>query len=122
MFLHHLLVLTWRTVMVTVMEMYEVVSESSQAVIVLTALVKENAWGGQDHTLQTRCISLPCDTVTWTHIVFTWLVFWLRFILSAMDDKNRATYVCERFEVFTAVTMKNGVFWDVTPCGSCKNL
>jgi hypothetical protein len=26
-----------------------------------------------------------------------------------------------RFEVFTAVTMNNGVFWDVTPCGSCKN-
>jgi hypothetical protein len=23
-----------------------------------------------------------------------------------------------RFEVFTAVTMKNGVFWVVTPCGS----
>jgi hypothetical protein len=26
-----------------------------------------------------------------------------------------------RFEIFTTVTMKNGVFWDVTPCGSCKN-
>jgi hypothetical protein len=26
-----------------------------------------------------------------------------------------------RFEVFMAVTMKNGVFWVVTPCGSCKN-
>jgi hypothetical protein len=26
-----------------------------------------------------------------------------------------------RFDVFTAVTMRNGVFWDVTPCGSCKN-
>jgi hypothetical protein len=25
-----------------------------------------------------------------------------------------------RFDVFTAVTMKNGVFWDVMPCGSCK--
>jgi hypothetical protein len=25
------------------------------------------------------------------------------------------------FEVFTVVTMKNAVFWDVTPCGSCKN-
>jgi hypothetical protein len=24
------------------------------------------------------------------------------------------------FEVSTAVTMKNGVFWDITPCGSCK--
>jgi hypothetical protein len=26
-----------------------------------------------------------------------------------------------RFEVFTALTMKNCVFWVVTPCGSCKN-
>jgi hypothetical protein len=26
-----------------------------------------------------------------------------------------------RFEVFTAVTMKNVVFWVVTPSGSCKN-
>jgi hypothetical protein len=26
-----------------------------------------------------------------------------------------------RLEVFTAVTMKIGVFCDVTPCGSCKN-
>jgi hypothetical protein len=26
-----------------------------------------------------------------------------------------------RVEVFTAVTMRNGVFWDVTPCGFCKN-
>jgi hypothetical protein len=25
------------------------------------------------------------------------------------------------FEVFTAVTIKNAVFWDVTPCGSCIN-
>jgi hypothetical protein len=28
---------------------------------------------------------------------------------------------CVRYEVFTAVAMKNGAFWDVTPCGSCKN-
>jgi hypothetical protein len=28
---------------------------------------------------------------------------------------------CVRFEVFTAVTVKNGVFWDVTPRGSYKN-
>jgi hypothetical protein len=26
-----------------------------------------------------------------------------------------------RFEVFTAVTVKNGVFWHITPCGVCKN-
>jgi hypothetical protein len=25
-----------------------------------------------------------------------------------------------RFEVFVVVTMKKVVFWDVTPCGSCK--
>jgi hypothetical protein len=32
---------------------------------------------------------------------------------------NNASNV--RFEVFTAVTMKNGVFLDVTPRGSCNN-
>jgi hypothetical protein len=32
-------------------------------------------------------------------------------------NKQRKYYV--RFEVFTAVTMKNAVFWDVTPCRSC---
>jgi hypothetical protein len=37
------------------------------------------------------------------------------------DKKERSvTENCEvvRFEVFTAMTMKNAVFWDVTPCGS----
>jgi hypothetical protein len=24
-------------------------------------------------------------------------------------------------ELGTKLTMKSGVFWDVTPCGSCKN-
>jgi hypothetical protein len=32
---------------------------------------------------------------------------------------NRMNYV--GFEVFTAVTMKNFVFWDVVPCGPCKS-
>jgi hypothetical protein len=26
-----------------------------------------------------------------------------------------------RFELFTVVTMKNAIFWDVMPCGCCKN-
>jgi hypothetical protein len=26
-----------------------------------------------------------------------------------------------RFEVFTTVTMKNAVYWDVAPCSSCVN-
>jgi hypothetical protein len=30
--------------------------------------------------------------------------------------KKENLYIIVRFEVFTAVTMKNGVFWDVTPC------
>jgi hypothetical protein len=37
-----------------------------------------------------------------------------------MEPKGSCT--CVRFEVFTAVTLKNGVFWDVIPCGSCKKL
>jgi hypothetical protein len=27
----------------------------------------------------------------------------------------------ERFDVFTAVSMKNAVFWDVAPCRYCVN-
>jgi hypothetical protein len=27
---------------------------------------------------------------------------------------------CVGFEVFTAVTMKNAIFWDVAPCRSCE--
>jgi hypothetical protein len=42
---------------------------------------------------------------------------------------RREVYTCcepkglrvERLVVFTAVAMKNGVFWDVTPCNCCKN-
>jgi hypothetical protein len=38
--------------------------------------------------------------------------------LRCMDNNNMDLV---RFEIFMVVTMKNGVFWDVTPCGSCKN-
>jgi hypothetical protein len=48
------------------------------------------------------------------------------FPLVFFDTRAHAQLVTKfhfvRFEVFTAVTMKNGVFGDVTPCGSCKNL
>jgi hypothetical protein len=37
--------------------------------------------------------------------------------MSVEEAKSRSV----RFEVFTEMTMKDGVFWDVTPCGSCKN-
>jgi hypothetical protein len=40
-------------------------------------------------------------------------------IIGAFDEKIYGFVV--RFEVFTAVTMKNGIFLDVTPCGFCKN-
>jgi hypothetical protein len=39
---------------------------------------------------------------------------------SYIEDVYGSDYLV-RFEVFTAVTMKNAVFWDVTSCGSCKN-
>jgi hypothetical protein len=45
-------------------------------------------------------------------------------VLELMSNKNMKGKLWirnVRFEVFTAVTTKNGVFWDVTPCGSCKN-
>jgi alpha-glucosidase (family GH31 glycosyl hydrolase) len=40
-------------------------------------------------------------------------------VRNGAEFNNTLPYV--RSEVFTAVTMNNGVFWDITPCGSCKN-
>jgi hypothetical protein len=40
------------------------------------------------------------------------------------SDDGEKSKTCEgnvKFEVLTAVTMKSGVFWDVTPCSSSKN-
>jgi hypothetical protein len=45
-------------------------------------------------------------------------------MMTAVTVATRSTNVSKlpvRFEVFTAVTVKNGVSWDVTPRGSCKN-
>jgi hypothetical protein len=41
------------------------------------------------------------------------------FLLDSKSVTERHKVV--RFEVYTAVTMKNGVFWELTPRGSCKN-
>jgi hypothetical protein len=49
-------------------------------------------------------------------LVRTFLYIYIFFMSSLPIEEH---YV--RFEVFTAVTMKNGGFWDVTLCGSCKN-
>jgi hypothetical protein len=42
-------------------------------------------------------------------------------IQSLSSDKVKEHNPDVRFKVFTAVTMKNSVFWDVTPSGPCKN-
>jgi hypothetical protein len=42
-----------------------------------------------------------------------------RHIKSPLQHPASKCYV--RFEVFTAVTVKNAVSWDMTSCGSCKN-
>jgi hypothetical protein len=53
----------------------------------------------------------PLGTATYTTSRFT--------VISPV--RTTEFYAIVRFEVFTAVTMKNGVVWDVAPCGSCKN-
>jgi hypothetical protein len=49
----------------------------------------------------------------------------LRLVVASEEARKLGTYPMMqeyvRFEVITAVTMKDAVFWDVTQCGSCKN-
>jgi hypothetical protein len=39
--------------------------------------------------------------------------------IANISKRDNSLYTL-RSEVFTAVTMKNSVFWDVKPCGPCK--
>jgi hypothetical protein len=44
-----------------------------------------------------------------------------RFLIAVKEGIKEDWTRTGRFEVFTAVAMKYGVFWDITPCSSCKN-
>jgi serine/threonine protein kinase len=64
------------------------------------------------------------------HLYTYLLTPWLTGIRTFSSSMTRLFFFCissiqlrflVRFEAFMAVTMKNGVFWDVTPCGSCNN-
>jgi hypothetical protein len=48
-------------------------------------------------------------------------MLWIRLLLSLLKARSKIYEACVRSEVFKAVTIKNGVFWDATPCDSCKN-
>jgi hypothetical protein len=43
------------------------------------------------------------------------------YSLHNFPSKDFQQIVYNKFETFTAVTMKSTVFWDVIPCGFCKN-
>jgi hypothetical protein len=43
------------------------------------------------------------------------------FCFSEVKTCSGRKSICVRFEVFTAVTTKKAVFWDVTPCSSGVN-
>jgi hypothetical protein len=50
----------------------------------------------------------------WFHIV-------VLNVHTPTENKIADSFYYVGFEVFTAVTMKNAIFWDVMPCGSCEN-
>jgi hypothetical protein len=66
------------------------------------------------------------NNVSLFFVIFYYYVFCIEFEVNAPQGLPYArfynlVYGHVRFEVFTAVIMKNGIFWDVKPCGSCKN-
>jgi hypothetical protein len=45
-----------------------------------------------------------------------------RMLVRVFPVRYEHIYMHVRFEVFTAMPMKNGVFWDVTPCGFLRSV
>jgi hypothetical protein len=54
-------------------------------------------------------------------LLFRWCDLSVLFDSMGISVPGVRKYSHVGFKVFTAMTMKNGVFWDVTPCGSCEN-
>jgi hypothetical protein len=94
-----------------------------------------------------RCIDLSCQLFAWKrppillhvtkglepttrrgalltsvlHVTVKVSTHYLMIVMVHVANKMGLWIHYVRFEVSTAVTMKNSVFWDVMPCGSCKN-
>jgi hypothetical protein len=66
------------------------------------------------HCLPDAGAQIPRRTVCQTHLY--------SLIESSTLHTNTKPFSRCNIEVFTAATIKNAVFWDVTPCGSCKIL
>jgi hypothetical protein len=74
--------------------------------------------------LQEKCTA-PCTNIEFDCILSTYNMVQNKSTYFKARILNKIfrikLFIHVRFEVFTAVTMKNGVFLVVTPCGSCKN-
>jgi hypothetical protein len=77
-----------------------------------------STWSPINHIRARSCVRPP------------YIPFYDRILAASWNKINKANpnrkgafslfYSC-KIEVFTAVPMKNGVFWDFRPCGSCNN-
>jgi hypothetical protein len=80
----------------------------------------------EEHDLSAMCFCFITAIVMFRHRIYLYTRF--RDVISPKTHLSRGYRVSAnknmphvRFEILTAVTMKNGVFWDVAPCCSCKN-
>jgi hypothetical protein len=110
----------------------EGISELGTVIASLPSLVTLSICGSRGDVMSPvgyeLCISLPEDGILHSHRRENLKSYINKIFLDEMTLKYKVTGLryksrgcLERFEVFTAVTMKNGVFWVVTLCGSCKN-
>jgi hypothetical protein len=54
--------------------------------------------------------------------IYNYLCLFTRvYFLREAEESNEIFTQSVRFEIFTAMTMKYGVFWDITPRGSYEN-
>jgi hypothetical protein len=68
-------------------------------------------------TVRWKSLMLQSDSYS----VLSWSAVWGLPNMWQLNWTDLNSFGDVRFEVFTAVTMKNGVFWDVPQRGSCKN-
>jgi hypothetical protein len=96
----------------------------SSSLIIFTLMLEETR--SYETWVLTRVTRLhkPQNGILHIKTLFDWVVSFGIIPCCTIIDLNilyricRNVYSVVRFEVFTAVTMNNGVFWVVTPCGN----
>jgi hypothetical protein len=106
--------------------LWQTISDKTWSTVTWCTII--SMWWIQGPKPASRCVNLNSNILCYGYVHWLYCCQCLRTDSYVSETNNLLTedsrtksHSFWRFDVFTSVTMKNYVFWDVMPCVSCKN-